>query len=150
MNLLESIAHINLHENNFLEKLFKIDDLIFALIDSFMQVIPSNEPSFTYELTFIGHWLAVLIAVIKSGSLKFEDYETDERFLNLMEIMYRILKLYIQSYDLYPIRQLNADMIYNVVCLLLSFQRCDVNIPPKINHIIAILIFSLKTGNSIF
>lgn len=145
MNLLESISEIRVNEGNFLEKLFKIDDLIPALLESFTQIISMREPNYS-EWTFAKHWLAVLIAIMESGSLKFEDYENDERFLKLMEIMYRILKSYKKSHNLFPIRQPGANMIYDAVRILLSFHRCDVNVPPRIDRIIATIIFSLKTG----
>lgn len=146
MNLLESISKVRLlNENHFLEKLFKIDDLIPALLESFMQVILKTKPSYS-EWRFVQHWLAVLIAIMESGSLKFEDYENDERFSKLMEIMYRILKPCKKSCNLYPIRQLGANMIYDSVRILLSFHRCDVNVPSRIDRIIATIIFFLKTG----
>lgn len=146
MNLLESLSQTSLsHENNFLEKLFKINDLVPALLESFMQVIPAEKSSY-FELTFVQHWLAVLIAVMESGSLEFEDCENDERLSKLMEIIYRILKPCRKAYNLYPIRQLGANMIYDTVRVLLGFHRCDVNVPPRIDHIIAIIIFFLKTG----
>lgn len=145
MNLLESMSQIN-HENNFLEKLFKVDNLIPALLESFMQVIREGKTSYS-ELTFVQHWLAVLIAIMESGSLKFEDdYENDEKFSKLMNIMYIILKPCTKSYNLYPIRQLSANMIYDAVRVLLGFHRCNINVPPRLDRIVAILIFSLKTG----
>ena len=140
MNLLEFISQINL-----LKKLFKINDLIPALLESFAQVLPEGKTSLS-ELTFVQHWLAVLIVVMESGSLTFEDYENDERFLKLMDIIYRILKPYNKSYNLYPIQQQSANIIYDAMRVLLSFRRCNVNIPTRIDYIIAILIFSLKTG----
>ncbi|EGI57194.1 Protein SAAL1, partial [Acromyrmex echinatior] len=140
MSLLEFISQINL-----LKKLFKINDLIPALLESFVQVLPEGKTSLS-ELTFVQHWLAVLIAVMESGSLTYEDYENDERFLKLMDIMYRILKPYNKSYNLYPIQQQGANIIYDAMRVLLSFRRCNVNIPTRIDCIIAILIFSFKTG----
>ncbi|XP_012055083.1 PREDICTED: protein saal1 [Atta cephalotes] len=139
MNLLEFISQINL-----LKKLFKINDLIPALLESFAQVLPEGKTSLS-ELTFVQHWLAVLIVVMESGSLTFEDYENDERFLKLMDIIYRILKPYNKSYNLYSIQQQSANIIYDAMRVLLSFRRCNVNIPTRIDYIIAILIFSLKT-----
>ncbi|XP_011067435.1 PREDICTED: uncharacterized protein LOC105153960 isoform X2 [Acromyrmex echinatior] len=139
MSLLEFISQINL-----LKKLFKINDLIPALLESFVQVLPEGKTSLS-ELTFVQHWLAVLIAVMESGSLTYEDYENDERFLKLMDIMYRILKPYNKSYNLYPIQQQGANIIYDAMRVLLSFRRCNVNIPTRIDCIIAILIFSFKT-----
>ncbi|XP_011157806.2 protein SAAL1 [Solenopsis invicta] len=145
MNLLESLSQISLPDgNNFLEKLFKINDLIPALLESFMQVIPVEKSSYS-KLTFVQHWLAVLIAIMESGSLEIEDCENDERLSKLMEIMYRILKPYNKTYNLYPIQQLSANMICDAVRILLSFRRCDVNVSPRIDHIIAMIIFSLKT-----
>lgn len=142
--MLESISEVRVNENNFLEKLFEIDDLIPALLESFIQV-STKELNYS-EWTFAQHWLAVLIAIMKSGLLKFEDYENDERFFKLMEIMYRILKPYKKSHNLYPIRQLSANLIYDAVRILLSFHRCDINVPPRIDCIIANIIFSLKTS----
>lgn len=154
MNLLESISAIKLlNENSFLEKLFNIDDLIPALLESFMQIMSTRkkgEEISSSEWTFIQHWLAVLIAIMEAGSLKFEDYENDERFSKLMEIMYRILKLSTKSYNLYPIQQLTANMICDAVRILLGFHRCDVNVPTKIDRVVATIIFSLKTGNLIY
>lgn len=148
MSLLESISEIRVgDEDNFLEKLFKIDDLIPGLLESFTQI--TNEALSTREANYsewTQHWLTVLIAIMESGSLKFEDYENDERFLKLMEIMYKILKPCKKSHNLFPIRQLGANMIYDVARILLSFHRCDVNVPPRIDRIIATIIFSLKTG----
>ncbi|KYQ57008.1 Protein SAAL1 [Trachymyrmex zeteki] len=140
MSLLESISQISL-----LEKLFKINDLIPALLESFAQVIPEGKTSLS-ELTFVQHWMAVLIAVMESSLLTFEDYENDERFLKLMNIIYRMLKPYNKSYNLYPIQQQGANIIYDAMRVLLSFRRCNVNIPTRIDRIITILIFSLKTG----
>jgi len=148
MNLLESISVIKLlNENSFLDKLFNIDDLIPALLESFMQIMSTRkkEEISSSEWTFIQHWLAVLIAIMESGSLKFEDYENDERFSKLMEIMYRILKLYTKSYNLYPVQQLTANMICDAVRILLGFHRCDVNVPTRIDRVVAMIIFSLKT-----
>ncbi|XP_011863331.1 PREDICTED: protein SAAL1 [Vollenhovia emeryi] len=145
IKLLESISEIGpLNESSFLEKLCKIDDLIPALLESFTQVISTRKTSGHIEWTFAQHWLAVLIAVIESGSLKFDDYETDERFSKLMEIMYRILKPYRQSYNLYPLQRLSASMIYDAARVLLGFHRCDVNVPTRIDRIIATIIFFLK------
>jgi len=146
MKFLDSISEVRLlNENHFLEKLFKIDNLIPALLESFMQVTSTKKPSYS-EWTFAKHWLAVLIAIMESGSLKFEDYENDERFSKLMEIMYKILKPCRKSHNLYPIHQLGANIIYDAVRVLLSFHRCDVNVPSRINRIIVAIIFSLKTG----
>ncbi|XP_028049535.1 protein SAAL1 [Monomorium pharaonis] len=148
MNLLESLSQTSLpSENNLLEKLFKINDLVPALLESFQQVIPVEKSSYS-ELTFVQHWLAVLIAIMKSGSLKFENCENDERLSKLMEIMYRILRPCRKIYNLYPIRQSRANMICDAVRVLLGFRRCDVNVPPKIDCIIAIMMFSLKTESN--
>ena len=140
MSLLEFISQIKL-----LEKLFKINDLIPGLLESFAQILSEGKTSLS-ELTFVQNWLAVLIAIIESGSLSFEDYENDDRFFKLMDIMYRILKPYNKSYNLYPIQQQSANIIYDAMRVLLIFRRCNVNIPTRIDCIIAILIFSLKTG----
>ncbi|KAL6265417.1 hypothetical protein P5V15_002213 [Pogonomyrmex californicus] len=150
MNFLESVSKISLpHENSFLKKLFKIDNLIPALLESFMQVISTEKDGYSeVELTFIRHWLIVLIVIIESNSLKFEDYENDENFLKLMEIMYRILEPYKKSYNLYPMQRSSIDIITNTLRILLSFHCCDVNIPPKIDHIIGTLIITLETGMS--
>ncbi|KAL0105151.1 hypothetical protein PUN28_016655 [Cardiocondyla obscurior] len=146
MNLLSSISEIKLpNENSFLEKLFKLDCLIPALLESFVQVTSKNKTN-NSEWSFAQHWLTVLIAIMELGSLKFEDdYENDERFSKLMEIMYQILKPCKKSHNLYPIDKLGANMIYDAVRILLCFQSSDVSIPPRINSIIAFIIFSLKT-----
>lgn len=148
MNLLESIFRINLpNKDSFLKELFKIDDLIHALLESFMQLISMEKLSYTKtEMMFIEHWLGVLIVIIELGSLKFEDLENDENFSKLMEIMYRILKPYKESYNLFPIQELNINVINETVRVLLSFHSCDVNISPKIDHIIVTIIFYLKAG----
>lgn len=148
MNLLETISHISLpHKDSFLAKLFKIDILIHALLESFMQIISTEKFSYSKaEMMFIDHWLRVLVVIIELGSLKFEDVENDESFSKLMDIMYRILKPYKKSDNLFPIRELNANVINETIRILLSFHCCDVDIPSKIDYIIAIIIFYLKTG----
>ncbi|XP_011693807.1 PREDICTED: uncharacterized protein LOC105453498 isoform X2 [Wasmannia auropunctata] len=143
--LLESISQISLqHEDSFFERLFRTDILFHALLESYIQVIPMEEKSFS-QWTFVGHWLAVLIAVMKSGSLKFEDdYENDKMFKMLMEIMFAILKS-CKKYNLYPVRQQSANIICDTVRVLLGFRRCDMSVQARIDCIVAKLIFSLKT-----
>lgn len=151
MNLLETISHISLpHKDSFLAKLFKIDILIHALLESFMQIISTEKFSYSKaEMMFIDHWLRVLVVIIELGSLKFEDVENDESFSKLMDIMYRILKPYKKSDNLFPIRELNANVINETIRILLSFHCCDVDIPSKIDYIIAIIIFYLKTDSDV-
>lgn len=148
MNFLESIFHINLpHKDNFLKEMFKIDNLIHALLESFMQVISAEKLSYSKaEMMFIEHWLGVLIIIIELGSLKFENLENDENFSKLMDIMCRILNPYRESHNLFPIQKLNVNVINETIRVLLSFHSCDVNISPKIDYIIATIIFHLKTG----
>ncbi|XP_029674354.1 protein saal1 [Formica exsecta] len=149
MNFLESISYISLpHKDNFLQILFKIDNLIHALLESFMQVISVEKLSYSKaEMMFIEHWLKVLIVIIELGLLKFEDCENDENFSKLMDIMYRILKSYKESHNLFPIRELNSNVINETIRILLSFHSCDVDIPSKIDYIIATIIFYLKTDS---
>lgn len=148
MNFLESISHISLpQKTNFLEELFKIDILVHALLESFVQIISAEKLSYSKaEMMFIEHWLKVLIVIIELGSLKFEDFENDENFSKLMDIMYRILKPYKKSHNLFPIQELNANVINETIRILLSFHCCDVDIPSKIDYIIATIIFYLKAG----
>lgn len=148
MNFLESISHISLpQKNSFLEELFKIDILVHALLESFVQIISAEKLSYSKaEMMFIEHWLKVLIVIIELGSLKFEDFENDENFSKLMDIMYRILKPYKKSHNLFPIQELNANVINETIRILLSFHCCDVDIPSKIDYIIATIIFYLKAG----
>lgn len=148
MNFLESISHINLpHKDSFLKELFKMDNLIHALLESFMQVISAEKLSYSKtEMMFIKHWLRVLIVIIELGSLKFEDLENDENFSKLMDIMYRILNPYREPDNLFPIQELNVNVIKETTRVILSFRSCDVNISPKIDYIIATIIFYLKTG----
>lgn len=146
IHFLESISHTNLpHKDSFLKELFKIDDLIRALLESFMQVISVEKLSYSKtEIIFIEHWLGVLIVVIELGSLKFEDLENDKNFSKLMDIIYRILKPYKESHNLFPIKELNANVINETMRVLLSFHSCDVNISPKIDYIIATITFHLQ------
>lgn len=150
-NVLVPLSRINLpHRNNFFQELFKIDNLISALLESFMQLISVEKISYSKrELTFIEQWVEVLIFIIELGSLKFEDYENDENFFTLMEIMYRILKPYEESCNLLSIQQQDANVIHETMRILISFRCCNVNIPPKIDHIVATILFSLKTGNNL-
>lgn len=149
MNFLESMSHISLpHKDSFLKELFNIDNLVHALLESFVQVISAEKLSYSRaEMMFIEHWLRVLIVIIELGSLKFEDMENDENFSKLMDIMYRILKPYKKSHNLFPIQELNANVINETIRILLSFHCCDVDIPSKIDHIIVTIIFYLKTDS---
>ncbi|CAL1685494.1 unnamed protein product [Lasius platythorax] len=149
MNFLESISHISLpQKTNFLKELFKIDILVHALLESFVQIISAEKLSYSKaEMMFIEHWLKVLIVIIELGSLKFEDFENDENFSKLMDIMYRILKPYKKSHNLFPIQELNANVINETIRILLSFHCCDVDIPSKIDYIIATIIFYLKADS---
>ncbi|XP_029165449.1 LOW QUALITY PROTEIN: protein saal1 [Nylanderia fulva] len=149
INLLKSISDISLPHNENLEKLFEMDILMNALLESFMQIISTEKFSHSKtELTFIDHWLRVLTVIIELGSLKFEDFENDESYSKLMEAMYRILKPYEESHNLFPIEELNANVINETIRILLSFHSCDVDIPSKIDHIIVTIIFYLKTGSA--
>ncbi|XP_072746051.1 uncharacterized protein [Anoplolepis gracilipes] len=149
MNFLESTSHISVpHKDSFLKEFFKIDNLIHALLESFMQVISVEKLSYSkVEMIFIEHWLKVLIVIIELGSLKFADCENDENFSKLMDIMYRILKPYEESHILFPIEELNANVINETIRILLSFHCCDVDIPPKIDYVITTIIFYLKTDS---
>ncbi|KAL6436952.1 hypothetical protein ACFW04_004943 [Cataglyphis niger] len=151
MNFLESISHISLpHKDNFLKILFKMDNLIHALLESFMQVISVEKLSYSKaEMMFIEHWLKVLIVIIELGLLKFEDFENDEKYSKLMDIMCRILKSYKESHNLFPIRELNANVINETMRILLSFHCCDVDIPSKIDYFIVTIIYYLKKDSNI-
>ncbi|XP_067209295.1 protein SAAL1 isoform X2 [Linepithema humile] len=146
-SVLVPLSRINLsHQKKFFEEIFKIDNLISALLESFIQLISVEKISYSRkELTFIEQWVEVLIFIIELGSLKFEDYENDEHFFKLMEIMYRILKPYEELCNLFPIQQKEVNVIYETMRILISFRCCNVNIPPKIDHIVATILFSLKT-----
>lgn len=145
------LSRINLsQQNNFFEELFKINDLISALLESFLQLISVEKISYSRkELTFIEQWVEVLIFIIELGSLKFEDYENDEDFFKLMEVMYRILKPYEDLCNLFPIQQQDVNVIYETMRIIISFRGCSVNIPPKIDHIVATILFFLKAGDNL-
>ncbi|XP_071557852.1 protein saal1-like isoform X2 [Temnothorax nylanderi] len=153
MNMLESVCNVDqLVIESFWEKLFKIDDLFSAMLESFRQVISRRKTS-QFEWKFAEHWLGVLTDIMdctsgfKSTECKFSEFKidkTDEKFLKLMEIMYRILKPCKKSYNLYPIREGGANMIYDITHILLCLRCCDVN-DPRLDCILATIFFSLKT-----
>ncbi|XP_011349515.1 uncharacterized protein LOC105286331 isoform X2 [Ooceraea biroi] len=147
VKLLRSICEINVEEKNFLEQLFNVDALILALLESFMQFISIEIDSYsTTELTFIKHWLGVLNATIMLDSFKFEDYEDNGIVAKVMDIIYRILRPYEHSYNLFPIRQLDIGVIQESSCILLNFHCGCKNFSPKVDHLLVTIMFSVKTG----
>lgn len=147
MKLLKSICEINVEEEKFLEQLFKIDDLLLALVESFMQLISIETDSYsTVELTFIGHWLRVLNIIIALDSFKFENYKNNATVTKIMDIMYRILRPYEHSYNLFPIRQLDVNVVEESSCLLLNFHSGWENFPARLDYLLLTIMFSIKTG----
>lgn len=130
-----------------MEKLFKVDNLIPALLESFTEVINLEETGYIEtEFKFVRYWVALLLTITECDSFIFDNFVTDESFLKLMAIMHRILKPWKNSYHLFPISELSAEVINNSVQILLNFRSCGANVPPKIDHIIATMIFSLETS----
>lgn len=158
ISLLESMSHCHCtrmrYENSkisLLERFFRTDTLFHALLESFTSFMPyvirPGKKSHS-QLTFVDHWLTMLAAVMGCGSgLKFYyDYENDETFRKLMEIIFTILKLYEDKEDnLYPVQQQSANIICDAVCVLHVFRRDSMNVPVRIDRVVAELIFSLET-----
>lgn len=145
IKMLSSMSQINLDDKmNFLRRLFKVNDLIPALLESFMQRISIEKGSHcNSDLEFIENWLQILTFVLED-LFKSENFN-DESISRVIEIMYRILKPYEESYNLIPLHQITVNIIFEVVHILLSFHKCDTNISPKLDHIVACIVFFLKT-----
>lgn len=130
----------------FVEKLFKINDLISALIESFKQFIPENSNNYSQvEMEFIINWLTILVNIMKF-ILRLDIHKNDANYPLLLELILRILKPYKQRHNLIPIMEKSALLIHESVFITLYFQRNTVYITSELNKIIAIIIFSLKTG----
>lgn len=146
IKMLSSMSQINLIDKmNFLRRLFKVNDLIPALLESFMQRISIEECSHcNSDLEFIENWLQILTFVLED-LFKSENFN-NESISRVIEIMYRILKPYEELYNLIPLQQITVNIIFEVVHILLTFHKCDINISPKLDHIVMCIVFFLKTG----
>lgn len=122
--------------------------MIPALLESFKEVINlAGETGFTdTELKFVRYWVALLFGIMECDSFIFDDCVTAVSHVELMEVMHRILKPWENSYHLFPITELSAEVISNIVQILLVFRRYDANVSTRIDQIIATIIFSLETG----
>ncbi|XP_024878127.1 uncharacterized protein LOC112458623, partial [Temnothorax curvispinosus] len=136
-------------KNKLWEKLFKIDQFIVAMLESFTGIMARETRTMRetsrFEWKFAYNWLGCLNLIIIDPNhvVEGEICDNGEMLLKLLEIIYRILEPCNKLHNLYPIREASAFLIYNATCILSSIINYNVNVG-EINHILATITFSLR------
>lgn len=146
VSLLESICEVKLPDGKLLTKLFKIDKLILVLIRSFTKLIPVEKYIYSpEEFGFIVDWLKVSY-VVQLNLFNCKALNNEGTLSNLLEIMYKILKPFQYIANLYPIRDLQHQVIGESVNLLYYYHYYNLNDLPKIDNILATIMFLFEKG----
>ncbi|XP_071643058.1 uncharacterized protein [Temnothorax longispinosus] len=136
-------------KNKLWEKLFKIDQFIVAMLESFTGIMAREtrimRETSRFEWKFAYNWLGCLNLIIIDPNhvVEGEICDNGEMLLKLLEIIYRILEPCNKLHNLYPIREASAFLIYNATCILSSIINYNVNVG-EINDILATITFSLR------
>lgn len=145
-----SISELELpDEDNIWEKIFKIDQLIFALCESMNELINQEESVHT-EAQFknIEYWINILFNMIKKNLLRFSDEQTDENYEKVNLVLLKILQPFKVISNLNPVEEQCLMCIQQCIKMVSTFQRCDVFFNSRLTQTILHIIVNLKKGNS--
>ncbi|XP_071644621.1 uncharacterized protein [Temnothorax longispinosus] len=143
IDLLAFIFCVCVKKKKFWEKL-KVHDLIPAMLGPMQVIMRDPKETNLFEWKLAQNWLSCLKVVIVNCDHEVE-FETEERALRLMMIIYRILEPCKKSCNLYPIPTEGIIMICNVINILASLFMVKV---PPVNSILATITFFF--GNNFF
>ncbi|XP_066603346.1 protein SAAL1 [Prorops nasuta] len=146
ITLLHSITEIEFtNKTQFFKNFFNKNELITALIESFLQMIPKDETIHSEKsLKIIENWLGIVCNIMKMEVLEFDSSETDERFLNIINILLNILYPYRHVNNLISIEENAALSIYKCVDMAFQFQINGFTVDCKLNSTILNILYSLK------
>lgn len=151
MSVLYFLSTISSMESNALTDLFNVDQLIPALSESISQIMKiSDEHHTRTQMKSIENWLIILSEITKRELLKFENGENDEKFNKMNEILFKILRPYIHSYNLIPLDEQISFCIHQSLDIMLMFQRNEFQINSELNWVIIQIIRVLSSGKLIY
>ena len=136
MAVLDFLSTISTTESNALTDLFNVDQLIPALLESISQIMKICDEAHTKtQMKSIENFLIILSEITKQELLKFENGENDDKFNKLNDILFKILRPYIHSYNLIPLDEKISYSIHQSVDIILLFQRNEFQVHSELNWV---------------
>lgn len=122
---------------------FETAALISAMVECFGEITPlSKEIYISTGKEFVQNWLNILVGLAEVG--KIASYKEEAELLGIARIIEKILLQY-ENIEL-PIQEIDEKIICHSMNITYTYHYYKKNIPLKIDHILATLVFSLQKG----
>ena len=150
IDLIYSISDIELPDksNNFIERVFDVDQLIFAVCEAMIELTnEKDDPHVESQLKNIENWLNIIMNISEKDLLKFSDSDNDENYKKINIVLFKILKSYENLGNLIFLEEKCLPCIQQCIKIVLSFQKNEM--PPclELIQIILKVVMNLKAGN---
>ncbi|XP_043266838.1 uncharacterized protein [Venturia canescens] len=146
VDLLNAISNIETAEKGcLLMELTKINQLVPALIESFMQFIPKKDMTHSrLDLKFIENWLTIFSNIMQSQIEIFSRELDDDKVVNIMQVLLKILQPYVNPSNLLPLDERLALCIHDCVVMTSWFRRNKNYTDSKITSVVVTIMHQLR------
>ncbi|XP_014213988.1 protein saal1 isoform X2 [Copidosoma floridanum] len=149
IDLVYLISQIELPSNDLLERLFNIDQLVFALCESITELISQEKHCHSEaQLKNIESWFNILFNIMELNLLKLSESADDENFNKINNVLIKILEPYEESSNLMLLDEQSLLCIHRCIKLTSSFQTNEMFPPAELIHSILKVTINLKRASS--